>query len=204
MFCPIPKELQAELFKKSSIGVSKIKHIPRTQKDFFFARELFNEHSNSILNENNTVDCFDRFQSVADAQNEFRKVLYKPLLALKLASVHQLHSDWELSFAMIDMITCEPVEAILLNSLSEFGLSIFYAAYSVVLFADALLEFTLRCAISLVQESLNFALDGLVSVLGDLGDKKGDNTKDTPIVSAIHVEVVEENTISDMQQAIRV
>lgn len=185
MLCPIPEELERELFKNPWKS-PKIKKIARTKKDFFFAREL--KAQGEILKIDTTVQWFDRFQNTADAQNEFRKILFKPLLALQLASTHLPKAVFQLIFVLIDLITYEPPKSTFFQTVEELGTAIFYALYSVALFVDALLAFTLRCAISIVQESLDVVFEGLKSVLADVAEKQSDTTEpdedepDEPVV----------------------
>lgn len=177
MICHLPKQLEEQLFDKQGLTNPKIKQIARIKKSFFFSRT------------NDAIDCFDRFQNADDVQNEFKKIVYTPIFSLKLALTHLLNVVFDLISALFELIFSigkffflalnpsviiheEPVDPILLNSLNEFGMFLFYVGLSVVSFADALLEFTLRCVITLVEEGLDTEPDAVIAMPVDAHNVK--------------------------------
>ena len=165
MFVPIDDVLKKELYESSNAFVKpRLKHITRSQHDFFFYK------SKSLGEE---IGCFDRFQNRADFNNEIRKMLIKPVVALNLAAKYEIDADATLLFLLIDILTSaddDTVSNTLFRGISDQFYAIYYLFYAVALFADAALELGVRATITLIEYSCESILNVVYNACDSLND----------------------------------
>lgn len=165
MFVPIDDVLKKELYESSNTFVKpRIKHINRSQHDFFFPKSKPS---------GTEIDCFDRFQSRADFNNEIRKMLIKPLVAVNLAAKYEIDADATLLFLFIDILTSaddDTVSNTLCRGLADQFYAVYYLFYAVALLADASLELSVRATITLIEYSCETFLNLVYDASESLND----------------------------------